>query len=206
MFRFDRIGTPRIHGGNLIVGSSTSNTVNSNSTNALQFQGHVMNATPDNISGRCIFHWDALLALPIANKFFVGQQFNMAKKGADNSQPLELTGSIHTSCSDFIEVVPIFAELTGAGGALLANVTMSDIPTILAASGRQASGTTLRTRTMSYATPVNVVSDDAAGTYLHGFLFSGRDAAAGSIDRMMCRFGFRTGEPDPSVKDFDIRR
>jgi len=205
MFRFDRIGTPRMHGGNLSVGTSTSTIVNSNSSNAQAFVGHVVNAAPDVISGRQAFYWDALLTLPISSKFIVGHQFNLAKKGADNSQGIELSGSIHTTVIDCVELFPIFGELAAAGGSVLASVTINEIPFTLG-EGRQAPGTTLRTRSMSYAVPLNLISDDAAGTYFHGFCFSLRDASAASIDRMMLRFGMRTGEPDPGVKDFDIRR
>lgn len=205
MFRFDRIGTPRIHGGALTLGSSTSTSVNSNLTTAQTFVGHAVNVANPGLSGREVFHWDASLTLPINNKFFVGHQFFIPSRLPDNSHGVELSGSLHCTLSDFIEVTPFFGKLSASGASVLANVTLSEYPTFLS-DGRQAAGTTLRARTMSHATPVNLVSQDAAGTYIHGWMFSGRDAAAGTIDRMHMRFAFRTGEPDPATKDFDIRR
>lgn len=205
MFRFDRIGTPIIHGGNITAGTSTSTTTNTNSSNLATMVGHVINAAPGTIAGRDAFDWNALLAPTASHKFFIGQQFTLTKKQLDNSQGLELTGTLHTTVPEYVSTVPIFGELVAAGGSALASVTMADVPSFLGPSV-QAVGSTLRTRAQSYAAPVNLVSDDAAGTYLHGFLFSWRDASAPNIDRIMTRFAFRTGEPDPNTRDFDIRR
>lgn len=207
MYRFDRIGTPRIHGGNIALTSDGGAVApNANATTNLTFLGNAVNAVPGSIASRDALHWDASLTLPIGNKFFVGQQFTLTKKGADNSLGLELTGSLHCVCSDFIETIPMFCELAAAGGTTLAAVTAVDQPTFLLPTGVQRAGTTQRARAMSYATPLNLVSPDAGGTYIHGFLFSGQDAAAGTINRMHLRFAFRTAEPDPNTRDFDIRR
>jgi len=204
MYRFDRIGTPPIHRECTIV-TSAGVLGNSTAHNNRFFTGQVVNATPGSIAGAENIHWTGALTLPINTKWIIGQQFNMTKKGPDNSQGLELTSSLYGAMTDCIDVVPICGELNAAAGAVLGNVDTVDVPLILGPSTARP-GTTIRTRSVQFAGPVNLVSSDLTGTWFNGFLFSIKDAAAGTIDNLSMRFAFRTGEPDPNTRDFDIRR
>lgn len=205
MFRANRIGTPWIHNDD--AQTSTADWTPTTVSNILNINGgNVINAAPVTDFGRNALSWAGSEVFAANLKWVLGQQFNISEPLEGNTVGVELMGSLALQAPASATLLPVFFEVTAAGGFTFAPVTRANAVTPVGAPQLGVIGThTLVERVHSYRDQLiyKGTENAVAGTFYHGLCVIDNGSAGYTMTALQAQFAVRqlVDQPDTGYRD-----
>lgn len=208
MFRANRIGTPLIHTSDTVSDTSAF-TIGERLIASAAIYANVINASPVQDFAKSHLIWvGSARTISSGYKWGIGQQVTVTEPQVGDTSGLEINGAFRGPIPASTLVVPFFAKLDGAGGAVL-EVRQTSGPMTQFQPKPIYAGTDDAIQNIGHAYRENVLIRNTtaiAGTYIHGFMFYNNVGASFTIDNFDMSCSVRQLNDQENVAYRDTRR